>query len=193
MESNKLSLSILLVLIVIISANFLAELFSCRFQYLLRHNMYLKHVFGLLTVIIFVILGSPLKDDSFEKILFLSSILYIIFLFLVKTDYRIFLILLLILIFLYILELKKSKVKETIVKENEKEKEKEILIYDQIVNSLTYSFYFLLPIGFLSYLGQKKKEYKNHFNFLKFMFGTSKCRENFSNDSIVDGLKHVLL
>jgi Ca2+/Na+ antiporter len=150
--------------------------------------MYLKHIFGLLTVIIFVILASPLKDDSFEKIIFLSSILYVIFLFLVKTDYRIFLLLLLILVFLYILELKKSKVIE---KDKDKEKEKEILMYDRIMNLLTYSFYFLLPIGFISYLGQKKKEYKGNFKFLKFMFGTPKCKENFSNDSIMDGLKHV--
>ena len=46
----------------IISANFLAELFPCRLQYILRNNMVIKHLFGLFSMIFFVVLSSGIKN-----------------------------------------------------------------------------------------------------------------------------------
>jgi hypothetical protein len=52
------------IFILIVSANFLAEIFPCRLQHLLRSNMLVKHIFGLFTMIFFVVLSSGIKEKD---------------------------------------------------------------------------------------------------------------------------------
>lgn len=42
------------ILLLIISANYLADLFPCRLRELLENNIYVKHLFGYLTLLFFV-------------------------------------------------------------------------------------------------------------------------------------------
>jgi hypothetical protein len=185
------------VLILIISANFLAQLFPCRFQHELNNNMYLKHFFAFLTMIFFVVLSSPIKNKKLKVIVIQSIFLYITFLFLIKTDYRIFIILLLLLSLSYMFVLKKVELEaeKDEFKENQ-EKLKEI--DNQIKNVDFYNFVtmivivVLIIIGFLSYLGQKKIEYKNNFDFNKFLFGKASCKNKSPSVSIFKGIYHAL-
>ena len=74
----------------IISANFLAELFPCRLQYILRNNMVIKHLFGLFTMIFFVVLSSGIKNKNILKIMLTAFVLYIIFILITKCNINIF-------------------------------------------------------------------------------------------------------
>ena len=78
------------IFILIISANFLAEIFPCRLQDALRNNMYLKHLFGLFTMIFFVVLTSNLENKNYLYIR--SIILYIIFILITRTHHYFFLL-----------------------------------------------------------------------------------------------------
>jgi hypothetical protein len=185
------------VLILIISANFLAQLFPCRFQHELNNNMYLKHFFSFLTMVFFVVLSSPIKNKKIKVIVVQSIFLYIAFLFLIKTDYRIFILLLVLLSVSYLFVLKKVELeadKEEFKENQEKLKE----LDDEIKNVDFYNFVTMIVIvifviiGFLSYLGQKKLEYKNNFDFNKFLFGKPSCKNKSPSVSIFKGIYHAL-
>jgi len=185
------------VLILIISANFLAQLFPCRFQHELNNNMYLKHFFSFLTMVFFVVLSSPIKNKKIKVIVVQSIFLYIAFLFLIKTDYRIFILLLVLLSVSYLFVLKKVELeadKEEFKENQEKLKE----LDDEIKNVDFYNFVTMIfivifvIIGFLSYLGQKKIEYKNNFDFNKFLFGKPSCKNKSPSVSILKGIYHAL-
>ena len=45
----------LFIIYLLISCNFLANLFSCNLQQLLSENMYVKHIFGFLTMLFCII------------------------------------------------------------------------------------------------------------------------------------------
>jgi hypothetical protein len=69
----------LFVFYLIISGNYLAELFGCRIQRVFSNNMWIKHLFGFLTLLFFVILASDEKNTFKTKIV-VSFILYVWFL-----------------------------------------------------------------------------------------------------------------
>jgi hypothetical protein len=158
-------------------------------------------------MIIFVVLASPtLKSETLEKIAFISIKLYIFFILLVKTDHRIFLGLLSILVILFVINLKKNGEKE-IIPVSVKNGQKKLISVDEnlkytntktkdnltkIEDVFTYVFYCVLPVGVISYIGQKKQEFKSKFSYYKFVFGVPKCKENFTQDSIWNGIIHAL-
>jgi F0F1-type ATP synthase alpha subunit len=45
--------------------------------------------------------------------------------------------------------------------------------------------------GFLVYMGQKKFEYKNKFNYMEFLFGHVICKQDSPDLSIIQSLKHT--
>jgi hypothetical protein len=193
--SDKVPLFTIFILVLIISANFLAQLFPCRLQYELNNNMYLKHFFAFLTMIFFVVLASPIKNKKLNYIIFQSIVLYITFLFLTKTDYKIFIVSLILLSFLYLLLLKKMEFESD--KENEKDINKiqgietSIKHIENICSVLTYIIILLIIVGFLSYLGQKKIEYKKKFVFSEFLFGKPSCKHKSPNVSLINGISHA--
>jgi len=178
------------ILVLIISANFLAQLFPCRVQEALNNNMLLKHFFGYLTLIFFVTLSSPLKDKKIEKIIIQSFFLYFMFLLYSKTDLKIFILVFILLFIIYCLVLKKNEYEaDSVNLENNKEKIENIIT---IINILTYISIILIIIGILSYLGQKKYEYKNDFSYIKFFFGKPSCKGNSPKLTFMNSFKHII-
>lgn len=195
--SNNFPVFTIFILILIISANFLAQLFPCRLQYELNNNMYLKHFFAFLTMIFFVVLASPIKNKKLNKIVIESFLLYIVFLFLIKTDYRIFIILLALLSISYLLVLKKVELEDD--KEVNKDDSNKVAEIDNQIKYIEYISFgitvlivVLIIIGFLSYLGQKKVEYKNNFAFSKFLFGKPSCKNKSPSITLISGIYHAL-
>ena len=74
------------IFVLIVSANFLAEIFPCRLQYILRNNMFIKHVFGLFTMIFFVVLSSEWKNKNIFNIVNSSFLLYVLFILITKCQ-----------------------------------------------------------------------------------------------------------
>jgi hypothetical protein len=178
---DKVPIYSLFILILIISANFLAQLFPCRLQRVLHNNIYIKHIFAFLTLVFFVILTAPLQDTSLNNIFIKSFIVYIWFLIIMKTDKYFFLLLLLLLGIIYILLLKQNEYNSSL--ENKDISSENKLLYTQnlnniidINNKLFIITFILTIIGFMLYMGEKKCEYKHKFNYLKFIFGQPQCR-----------------
>ena len=162
------------IFILIVSANFLAEIFPCRFQDLLRHNMFVKHIFGLFTMIFFVVLSSGIKKNIFN-IVKGSILLYILFILITKCQIYIFYIILLILGITYIINILKQEENENNKTESTEEKptQKKDSFYDNLLNILYAFVMILIVLGVIMYMGEKKIEYKNNFDYITFFIGKS--------------------
>lgn len=163
------------VLFLIIASNYIGELFPCRVQDLLMNNVYLKHFISFLTLLFFVVLtDTSLKKKKFYDI-FISSIkLYLIFLLLINCNKKFFVIALVLLGLIYIIQLMKNDYlnNEDISSEDETKFER-IKLIEKIIYNL---FFIVLVLGFIVYMGEKKIEYKNSFNYKTFIFGKPSCR-----------------
>jgi hypothetical protein len=203
-QIDSISIYSIFILFLIISANYLGELFPCRVQKLLSQNVYLKHIFGYLTLSFFVVLVDPYKKINIYTVFKESFILYILFLFFINTQQYFFLLSIFFLFIIYVLNLKKieyeenmtqssdkgdkvnksekqnnkqDKVKNHVISEEFNVLEKKILYINQLNRILIILFIITIIVGFLIYMGEKKLEYKNKFNYITFIFGQSNCRD----------------
>jgi hypothetical protein len=180
-------------MILIISANWMMALYPCRFRALMTENIYVRHVFGFFTMIFFVVLTN--SDGSLNlQTTFIDSIyLYTLFIFLLRTPLFIFLAILALLAGLYVLNIKKKEINED-KKIEEKTREEYLRILSIIRNVTSITIYFLLFLGFFIYLGQKKLEYKNKFDYITFLFGKIECQNTTpsSSNSYYNGIMHAL-
>jgi hypothetical protein len=203
------------ILVLIISANFLAQLFPCRFQRALQDNMYLKHLFGLLTLNFFVLLSLPEFSTSLYECIKSSSILYLFFMIITKTDVAVFYTILLLLGISYLIQLninilvKKTEKNTTVIDDptenpvisNSKLSEQTLTQENKTINDIDFyknvTYYLNLIIivftilGFTSYLGEKKYDYKTKFNYLKFLFGRARCKDVSPNLSYLEAIKYA--
>lgn len=186
-EQNTLNLPIwnVFVLFLIIASNYIGELFPCRVQDLLMNNVYLKHFISFLTLLFFVVLtDTSLKKKNFNNI-FISSIkLYLIFLLLINCNKKFFIVALVLLGLIYIIQLKKNDYNDDNEISNEDEN-----IFEKIKlleKTLYYLFFIVLALGFIVYMGEKKIEYKNNFNYNTFIFGKPSCRGKSPDTKIVN-------
>jgi hypothetical protein len=173
------------VLYLIISANFLANLFNCRVQYLLSNNMYIKHLLGFFTLLFFIIIVN--SETKNKDIIFISIGIYLLFIITAKIDFNFWIIFIVLLSLIYILEIYKN------------EKEDNTTIGNIDINNIQYSLIifniFIIIVGFLVYLGKKKFEYKENFDYTTFLFGKNKCANNAEggkNLNIIQSLSYVL-
>ena len=199
------------IFLLIISGNYLGNLFPCQVQYQFENNMYLKHFLGFFTLLFFVILTLPEKYDNegnkipefryLGEIIKICLFLYVFFLILSKTPYYIWLFVFILTAIVYLLELKKTDfIKENIDEEKDsKGKQKETNLFgirnisqiNNIQNKLTFLGLIISVLGFLIYMGEKKYENKGKFNYLKFIFGSAKCKGITKNKSIFNSIKHI--
>jgi len=183
------------VFILIISANFLAEIFPCGLQDLLRNNMIIKHTFGFFTMIFFVVLSHKNKNKNIYDIIRNSLGLYLFFIIISRSEINFFYIILIFLGITYIINiLKHDTINQKIHKKGDKNKKqqdennKKIIIY----NNITFVLYILIILstffGVLIHMGKKKIEYKKKFNYFTFFIGKHKCVKKSQN---VDYLKYL--
>jgi hypothetical protein len=184
---EKIPIYTIFILILIISANYLAQIFPCKIQKILSCNMYLKHIFSFLTLMFFVILSAPIGGSMrVNDILMKALILYIFFIILTKTNHIIFIIIIILLGILYIIVLKINELKEEKINNNELGEK-----LNNIYNYISYIILILLIIGFLMYMGEKKYEYKSKFEYRKFIFGIPECRGYSPEISFFKSLKYA--
>tara|TARA_B100000963_G_scaffold231156_2_gene201734 strand:+ start:8798 stop:9358 length:561 start_codon:yes stop_codon:yes gene_type:complete len=171
---------VVLLFVLIVSGNFIAELLPCRIQYRMQNDMRLKHFIGLLTISFFVILSlSNYKDISNIKKLGLSFMLYIFFLAFSKVEPRIWLYSFGLLTFIYIINLIKDDVKnDRYILLNHLDKTGNINILEKISKITSIISIIIVIGGVITYYFEKKKEYKKKFTFFKFFVGTTTCKHN---------------
>jgi hypothetical protein len=207
------------ILVLIISANFLAQLVPCRFQRALQTNMYIKHLFGLLTLNFFVLLSMPELSSSLYEGVKSSVFLYAAFMIITRTDATIFYLILFLLGVSYLVRLnidilvKKTEKHGTVVDDiakpdvasvsNPKESDQTITQENKTITDIEYykkvAYYIniitivLTFIGFTLHLGENKYEYKSKFSYMKFMFGRTECLSRMPNISYLTAIKHAFV
>ena len=155
----------LFVLYLMVSSNYLGQLFSCQVQNALNTYMVLKHILGFLTLYFFVSLTDTSKYSPQLKLLFTLAI-YLFFMISTKMESKLWISFISLLGFVYVLFIVKDLITDP--------KMVEYISYIQSV--LVISAIIILFIGFVYYLGEKKIEYKNDFSFSKFFIGTPVCK-----------------
>ena len=181
------------IFILIVSANFLAEVFPCRIQHLLRNNMLVKHLFGLFTMIFFVVLSSGVTEKDILKIVESSLLLYILFILISKSQTYTFYLILILLGVAYIINIMKDREKENIKGDEKKDKlmNEKINNYDNIMYMLYILIIITTIIGVILYMGEKKIEYKNNFNYITFFLGKPSCKGKSPNVNLSNAFKHA--
>jgi hypothetical protein len=166
----------LFVLYLIISANFLANLFGCKIQYAMHNNMYVKHLLGLLTLYFFVSItegSSDLSSNPYNRLLFTLAV-YLWFILTTNMKYTYWLPMIFAIGIIYILNI-------YIDYEGKKEikNDKLIEMYKNIQKVLFIISIVLTISGFVNYWAEKKIEFGSEFSFSKFISGHEKtCRNN---------------
>lgn len=180
--------------VLIVSGNYLGELFPCKVQQMFSENMLIKHFLGYLTLVFFVVLTVPELSKS-NNMLISSAFMYLAFLFASKTQYKFWFSIFGVTGIIYLLYTYKKSLlnKETPVEEMTGEADKEVpveetkesAVNNSIVkhidianNVLTGVIGVLATVGFLAYMGEKKFEYGKKFSYLQFFLGKPSCRQN---------------
>ena len=191
----------LFILLLLLSSGYVVQLVPCNLQRVLDNNIYLKHFVCLLTLIFLVNITDPAeKDVRLTRIILKSIILYIFFIFIIKTNYNFFIAIMVLLGIIYLIELKKFEYDDDIKNlENDKKsnsseiitlkRNKDLLI--KIQNIIFGIIIIFIIIGFLSYLGEKKNQYKNNFDFYTFLIGKPDCSNLPDKISIKNSLKYA--
>ena len=180
--------------VLIVSGNYLGELFPCKVQQMFSESMLIKHFLGYLTLVFFVVLTVPELSKS-NNMLVSSAFMYIAFLFASKTQYTFWFAIFGVTGIIYLLYTYKKNLlsKETPVEEITDEADKEVLVeetkesavnnsivkhIDIANNVLTGVIGVLAGVGFLAYMGEKKFEYGKKFSYMQFFLGKPSCRQN---------------
>ena len=198
------------IFILIISGNFLA-LVPCKLQDELNNNMYVKHLFGLFTMIFFVTLAAPVKDKTISAVTLNSFLLYLLFILITKVHVKIFYVIAVLLGSTYITVLLKeadistinanasaTDVKNNDTMEQSNENPKNVILNNQLKiydNIIFYSYILILIltfIGVLAYMGEKKLEYKKNFKYVTFFLGKTVCKHSTSNIDMIKALRYSI-
>ena len=155
----------LFILYLMVSSNYLGNLFGCRIQNELNTNMWLKHILGFLTMYFFVSLVDTSKYSPQLK-LFFALLTYLAFMMSTKMNVKSFYIFITMIGLVYVLYI----IKDTITDQ----KILEYIDYFQLV--LMVAAIIVLIIGFIYYMGEKKIEYKDDYAFSKFLIGAPSCK-----------------
>ena len=170
---ENVSFKNLVILYLIISANFLPQTFSCTLQKMLNEHMYIKHIAGWLTLLFFVLLSSsktPSKDGTlFFKTLLQSFLLYMMFVFSTKMNKIFTYIFLSFALMYFLLQNYKESLDESVFLD----RINQLALTNDILALLAMLFLF---IGVLQYSNKKMKEYGGDFNLLTFFFGKTVCK-----------------
>lgn len=156
------------ILYLIISGNFLVNLFGCRTQRLLNTSMWMKHLLGFMTMYFFVVLVDNKSKNPTKQLLF-TLFFYFIFLLTTKMDYKWWIGFIIGLSIIYILQ---------VFKDNDNTKEEERKQIETYQTYLTYIVSIIIIVGVLIYHGKKRIEYGEKFDMLTFFIGKPQCAFN---------------
>ena len=99
---------------------------------------------------------------------------------------------------MYLLELKKTDfIKDNVDDKENNEKNTSFFGFNSLSdinntqNKLTLVGLLLTLVGFFIYMGEKKFENKKNFSYMKFIFGSVKCKGKTSNKNVLNSIKHI--
>jgi len=175
----------LLIFILILSGNYLDDLFPCKVQYLIRNNLIMKHLVGFMILYFLTVLTIP----ELRSIRGIGSAigLYVLFLLSSKINYIAWAVVLFIYAIVYLMNIivgdlmtrkfnsKKDKLKNNTL----------IQHIRRIMSWLVIISIVIIFTGFIYYYGMKRMQHGTNFTFKQFVFGTPKCGYEIKNGSIL--------
>ena len=160
-----------LLLILAISGNFIAETLGCRAQKLLTENMLAKHVVILFIIYFSLVLAS--KNNPNPLILLRNSVsIWVLFILFTKMSLH-FNIFVFSLVVLY--HFINTYINYYTTKDKKKYK-KQIENFNKLLSNLKYIIIGSLIVGFIIYFNKQKKDYSKSWSSFKFIFGANKCK-----------------
>ena len=180
--------------LLIISGNFINNLFPCRIQNLFETNIYAKHFLGFFTLLFFETLTLREKYPI-SQLLPYTFIVYFYFLLLTNTNSKVWITIFIAGGMLYLLHLYREEIQsKTMVNDLDNETNNIVVTGKTLTKMIKIIEVYIVVatlFGFLVYMGQKKFEYKNKFNYMEFLFGHVMCKHDSPDLSIIQSLKHT--
>ena len=159
----------LFIFMLLISSNTLLELFPCSIQRSIRKSMIMRHILGFIAMFIFVISVDKYEGANLIQTIFDTFKTYGFFMIMTKNRLITLMLSISIIIALYVIE----EYKETNRKNTEQ--------METLQNLLRVTAVIVASVGFLSFMGSKKLQYKHRFNYYIFMLGKDSCANNSTN------------
>ena len=151
----------------LVSGNYIGELFSCSIQRSFTNNRIYKHILGVLTLYFFITTLSNSKILNPIEYMFSSFIIYFWFVIITLTPKPYTMTIVSILIFLYLLN-------DIDVHFQLLDKRHKFYLFTTLfISTILISF-----IGCYKYYHSKKLQFGNKFNLNKFIFGTNVCKHD---------------
>jgi VanZ family protein len=170
-DENENIMNGILLLVLAISGNFIAETMGCQLRKELSENMYAKH--AVILFIIFFSLGFASNDNINPLILFRDSlIIWVLFVLFTKMSLRFNS---LVFIFIAVYHVIYTYIKYYKSKYPEKYKDR-IKTLNNILNYILYLLIIIIIVGFILYFNKQYQEYKKNWSTSKFLFGSLKCK-----------------
>lgn len=173
----------LFILYLVISSNFLAPTFSCQVQRFIQNSMLMRHFLGFLTMTFFVVLTNQKNPIPLSQMFGVSALFYTWFVFTTRMSLVFWIFIILLFAAVYILSLYEKDETDEKKLEDMKKAKMGLVITGAIVTL----------IGVLFYYGEKRIEYGEDFQFLKFIIGTPECRGESPTVSTSEAFRAALI
>ena len=170
----------IVLLYLIISSNFIADIFGCTLRNLLKKNTFVKHALAYLTMLLFVTATTDWSQDyAFGNLMGYSFSYYFIFVLTTRLPFRILIPVLFLFTCMYYIEIYKT----TLLKGNDAGQTplsevrnmyvfQDIRKYQQLFLNTSL---LLIFIGFVIYFRNKQAMFGRKFSLGKFFSAGSKC------------------
>jgi hypothetical protein len=164
----------LLLLILAVGGNFIAQTLSCKTQKILTENMIVKHLITIF--ILYFAIGFVNSNTSEHPLIIIRKTvgIYILFLLFTKMDINFTIIVFILFIISYGL----ISFIDYYNAQNTPEDSKIAKTLINIQQVLTIIIIIITIIGFIIYFKRKYTEYSNNWSTIKFIFGVLKCKSN---------------
>lgn len=176
----------------VISGNYLGNLFGCRTQQLFRESMWLKHVLGVFTTYFLIVLSTPPDGYSAIATMVLTCVIYFWFFMTTKMHVKFWIPMILAVLATYGLYVYKKQALSADSKEDSAtEKAKKVKKTEQITNIQKATVLFAIiatVLGVVAYFGEKRIEYGEDFDAVVFWTGVPECRLTTPSISITTSL-----
>ena len=175
------------VLYLLISSNFQAQLFPCRVQALLNNSQTVKHLLGFLTMTFFVVLANSKNKLPVAQLFLISFVSYLWFMMSAKMNMHVWFLMMFILATVFLLQVYKDHQEV----ENDAETQAKVDAAGKAQEILSYVVAALTLLGFVIYMGEKRIEYGDNFEFGTFFLGNPSCKGESPNVSLRNALRAV--